>query len=676
MSLHRLSRKLRGPFNFLRPRGPEIERLIPDAERILPAPQKVFLDDETATPLEGYPILQSATLSGLAGALERYVEAEEVAEVERTRRAPFDARGLSSLWRDYSQSLAHALGKATRASHGRQFPEIFWLLHSQSTARVFKGSNRRILRIDLEIGRSQGELIKYRVFDRWLDRTLQVAYEVARRAADQIEGSENDQFPPLLRRMADNVLIFTQEHISQDLQEIAGYLKGHLQIDGRDLRRRLEALREWHGIELERHADLRALGTHILGVGDPPAPEDLLRIPGYLHYLAKRPGYDARRLLDPQAVDLWDQLLEKLQEFEIYLGLRRRILPVTEIEGRPSCRDPGLAWSGPGWTDLVLSTATRPLDFFHEWVVEPVVERFGMIYDLTSFTEVVSQLRRQGKEVQDRAFRSAFDLQRWIDRHARGHRLRLEKYLGDGALYSGRHPKRLLLVSVLIQRRYRQIVDEGFPFNRGMRVALNFGTYRLLPIGGSDITEAHRYEFLGHGIVELSRLVTGKATREIEEIKNLLVRRGYPEGTVDRFFAPLVQHKVELVDRDQLARRFFAYINRYGNLINEGIVATQDFIVQLERAGPVGELSRGVLGGRAYVVLQLREDGLSLRVGLRKLGLAAFKGLGKVPVVEIVDGDEWTDDDLLPLPGGRLSTLLEQQFHSPADREEQELPSA
>lgn len=668
MSLHRLCRQLRGPFNFLRPQAPEIERLVPDAERVLPRPQKVFLDDEAATPLEGFPVLADNRMAILLEGLESYVRAEEIAEVARIRRTAFDAQTLLTAWQTYRRPLALALTNATTASHGRQFPEVFWLVHSLSVARTFKESTRRILKIDVALGRSSGDQVKYRVFHRWLDRVLQVSHEVARRSADQVEGLEGDQFPQLLRCMADNVLIFTEEHVSQDLAEIASYLRGHLEVDPKDLLGRLRALRTWHREEIERSDELRAVAATLLGAGDPPDADDLLHRPGYATFLSRRRGYDTRRLLDSEAIALWERLLEKLQEFEVFLGLRRRILPVAEVEGHPISRDPGLSWAGPGRSDLALSNATRPFDFFHEWVVEPVVERFGMIYDLTSFTEVVSQLRRRGSEEQDRAFRHAFDFQRWIDRQARGHRLRLEKYLGDGALYSGRHPTRLLLVAVLLQRHYRKAIEVGFPFDRGMRIALNYGSYRLLPVGGDDPGEEHRYEFLGHGIVELSRLVTGKATREIEEVKNLLVHRGYPERTVDRFFAPLAHQNLDLVDPGQQRRTFFAYINPYGALVNEGIVATQDFVVELERTGRLGVLRQGLQDGRAYIVHDIEEDGLVVRVGMRKLGLAEFKGLGRLPVFELVDGDGWGDADLLPLPNGRLSVVLERQFHRPVDK--------
>ena len=63
-----------------------------------------------------------------------------------------------------------------------------------------------------------------------------------------------------------------------------------------------------------------------------------------------------------------------------------------------------------------------------------------------------------------------------------------------------------------------------------------------------------------------------------------LVNLGYPEAAVNRFFAPLLEHNVDVVDKREEARGFYAYINPNGNLVNEGIVATGPFIARLERA--------------------------------------------------------------------------------------------
>jgi hypothetical protein len=245
---------------------------------------------------------------------------------------------------------------------------------------------------------------------------------------------------------------------------------------------------------------------------------------------------------------------------------------------------------------------------------------------------------------------------------ADGRRLKLEKYLGDGAFYSSRRGERMLGAAVQVQRLYEQALAEGFRFDRGIRIALNFGQYRLIPIHVSE-TGAERYEFFGHGLVELSRLTTGKASREIEEIKTMLINLGYREEVVHRFFAPLLQRNVDTVDRREEARRFHAYINRNGNLVNEGIVATGAFLDQLDGELRFEDLRRATEGDRRYVAVEIvdrpsgagpadrrgRAEGLV--VGLRKLGIASLKGLDKLPVFEVVDLGDRVFAELEPLTG-------------------------
>jgi len=297
-------------------------------------------------------------------------------------------------------------------------------------------------------------------------------------------------------------------------------------------------------------------------------------------------------------------------------------------------------------------------------VVDPRVERYGLIYDISEFSQTVSVLQRAGAEAQDEAFRMMFRFQRRVNRLALARRAKMEKYLGDGAFYSSREAKNLLVCALHVQRYYEQALADGFPFDRGLRLALNYGHYRLIPMGGGP-EESERYEFFGHGLVELSRLATGKATREIEEVKNMLITQGYPEATVQRFFAPLTQGNLDLVDKREEARQFHAYIDRNGNLVNRGLVATGPYVAQLERELGQRLLYRAADGGRGYVMLELEDGGERLVVGLRKLGLAQLKGLEKLSVYELVDGGAFGEESLAdrgePLDGG-LVGAVEREF--------------
>lgn len=661
-SLASLARALRGPLSFLRDDPEEIYRLMPELTQLLPLPQRVYLADEGATPLVGYPVLASPGMKQLRETLASYIRAEEEAQVAPLLRRAVDAPGLQAAWESYRVILARATENVTTSSYGRHFPDFFWLLHSLDVARLLKETPRRITRLNLNLGKEQGGPLKYKVFYRYLDRVLSLTYDLAHRLAGDTEELEEEIFPALLSRMRDNVLIFTEDHISPDLGELTHYLQGYLKIDGADLRFRYAKLLEWLQERLAADAGLRAAATHLLRVSPHADARELVRYRGFVEYLSGLPGYDARVLFSPEKVQVWEALLVKLKEFELFHGIRRLVVSVQQQDDALVLVDKSLNRTWVGGPPIVeVSSATRPLDFMAPWVVDPQISRFGMIYDVTDFSHIVSLLRRASSEEQDRSFRLMFRFQRRVHRLAASQRLKLEKYLGDGAFYSARDAYRMLIVGLQVQRYYRQALEEGFPFNRGMRIALNFAQYRLLPIHGGGVNEPERYEFFGHGVVELSRLTTGKSMRELEEFKVLLVNLGYPEATVHRFFAPLTTAEHDVVDKREERRAFYAYINRNGNLVNEGIVATSQLVERLAHEEPAQKLYPLRYEGRGYVALALElPDGKCL-AGIRKLGIVKLKGLEPLAIYELVDGGPFPAG-LQPLPGADLMTELDRDY--------------
>lgn len=664
---------LQGPFNFLRQEPEEILRLMPDLQKALPTPRPIFLEDESAKPLLGFPVLLSEGMEALRQALRQYIAAEEGVQVAMVRRdTAYDRKSYNACWERYRSLLSRAVENATTSSYGRQYPAIFWLHHSLEVARTLKDTPKRIARLDTEIGRRQGDAIKYRVYDRFLDRVLATTYEMVQKVAGATEEIEEELFPRLLTRMRDNVLIFTEDYIGRDLAELGSYFAGSLRIDGRDFRQRLEELVRWHAEQLAGDKELRSLAVHVAGMDPAKEARDLLNRPGWLTFLAGRKGYNAAKLLPPPLVQVWESLLIKLKEFELMHGLRRALVTV-ELRSGAVDLDSTLGvdrWAGTmiardirstAGGETRLSSATRPLDFMEAWVVDPRVERFGMIYDISDFSQTLSVLHRGGNESQDEAFRRMFRFQRRINRLAHAHRAKLEKYLGDGAFYSSREATNLLVCSVHLQRYYEQAVREGLPFDRGMRIALNYGSYRMIPMGARP-EEGERYEFFGPGLVELSRLTTGKATQEIDEVKTMLMSQGYPEATVHRFFAPLAARNVDVVDKREEARRFYCYINRNGTLHNNGMVGTGPFVAELEKELKHPRLRRGTDGQRIYVLLEVEHAGDRMTVGFRKLGFAHLKGLEKLAVYEIVDGATLDPASYADLPGLGLSAAIEREF--------------
>jgi len=665
-SLAFLARALKGPLNFLEPEPEEIYRLLPEVSAHLPIPQRIYLADESATPVLGYPVLVTPELEELKEALAGYVLAEEEVQCRIHLRQSYDTSIHADAWERYRALLERATENVTVSSYGRQFPDIFWLHHSLDVARLLKETPRRVSRFDSNLGREKGGPLKYEVFFRYLDRVLALTYDQVDHLATDTEEHEQELFPTLLTRMRDNVLILTEDHVSPDLAELSTYFQDHLHIDGRDLRYRMAKLAEWHADRWKRDPTLRSVSQTLLGAESSGDPRELFRRRGYVRFLSGWDGYDARRLLPPEQILVWEKLLLKLKEYELYHGLRRLIVPLFEHGGTLCFRERSLnrTWVGPSVVEV--SAATRPMDFMAPWVVDPLVSRFGLIYDITDFSQTVTHLRRAGSEIQDRSFRQMFRFQRRINRLAGTYRLKLEKYLGDGAFFSSRESWRMIIVALNVQRFYREALRDGFPFDRGLRIALNYGQYRLLPIQGANPGEPERYEFFGHGVVELTRLTTGKSMREIEEIKILLVNFGYPERTVHKFFAPLAAKgasgEMDLVDKQEEDRRFYAYINRNGKLVNEGIVATDEYVRALHDERPFRTLYQVEDQGHSYVGFTLDAGEGRLYVGLRKLGIASLKGLEPLPVYEVVDGTSWSGQSMREVDGTDLLTALERNY--------------
>lgn len=647
----------RGRFVFLRPTPEEIRRVIPAAEDVLPPPQPIFLEDEDAQPVVGYPILRSDGLGELTESMAQALDAEEGAQVAVFNRSAFDSRAYAQAWERYTGTLSQVLEHSLVASVGYDYAAVFWLHHSLEIARRLQETPRRVRRRDATLGRDHGDEVKYRILAKWSDRVDDVVGTLTERLSPELDSAPEELAPALLARMRSNVLLLTEDYVSPDLSELQSYFHGHLQIDGRDFRRRMRELEALTAELVQNDPLVRSAAGEL--VGDPlEEPKTLVYRQGFVPFLARHPRYDPDRLLSPEQVTRWTRLLDQLKEFEILHALRKMIVPLVREKGALVSRDRSIntTWVG-GPPVLEVSNATRPIDFTAPWIVDPVVHRYGLVYDITDFSATITMLGRREVSAVENAFRMSAQLQRRIDRMASSLRVRLEKYLGDGAFYSGRHPRRLLALAIRLQRLYPRFVDDGFPFDAGMRIALNFGEYRLLPLD-SPGSEEPQYEFFGHGLVELSRLSTGKKTQEIDDFKNYLIAQGYPEAAVYKFFAPMTRRSAELVSKIDERRRFFAYINSTGTLINEGIVATEPFI---ERLGAFDSMAYGRMQQRGFIVVPLETDDGTLQVGLRKLGVASFKGLDPMPVYEIVDFAA-PDDAPREIPTQPLLGSLERLF--------------
>jgi len=289
-------------------------------------------------------------------------------------------------------------------------------------------------------------------------------------------------------------------------------------------------------------------------------------------------------------------------------------------------------------------------------VVTASVRRFGLVYDLTAFTETLEEIRKRGRRAEERALQFMYIFQRRLDEIRRRRRLTFEKFLGDGAFYSSRRASRTVAAACEIQMLYDRLRSRGFPFSRGIRMAVNFGTYQLLPMMTGD-DGGTRFEFFGHGVVELLRLTTGKSTREVDEIAEFLISSGYSPALVDDFLAPLAAARSGVPEGSP--RPYTVRVDQRGELINEGIVLTPAVVEELAREASEVRPVVATAFGHRWVVLPLREAGSpDIAVGLRFVGMARLKGL---PPLEIVEANPWPAppaEDARTAPDQPLPSLL------------------
>jgi hypothetical protein len=637
---------LRGPYNFLTG-AEEIERSFGNLVRLLPPPMPVQIAREHATPAAGYLVRRSRALERLEELFLEFFRALERVQVA-ARKAPGGGRAeLEAAWGRYRGALVPLLDNVLASDYGRGFTQVFWLHLSSAVARAVSGSGRRLRELDAPLARERGDAMRYSLLLQFLDRLFEIVYERVDHHAERTGQAELRLAPQLLVRMRDNVLIFTEDHVGRDLSELAGYFRGYLRVDGPELLYRVALVRRWHRDLYPRDRQLQFAAEYLVAGHAPPDPDQLLLYPGYLAFLSAHPTFESERFLSAAEVRLWAGLLGKLKEFEILNAARRSVVEVdVDTDGVVRCDQRAVRRLGLGAEPATLAPDTHPLDFGAPWVVDSEVSRVGLIYDITDFSSVISRIGLSDRDEQQRSFQHMFLLQHHFNGLAGNLGLRREKYLGDGAFYSGRRPDRALLLALLVQRRYRRAIVEGFPFDRGMRLALNFSSYRLMPFAGSS-TEAGRHEVFGRGVVELSRLVSGKKGLDLDEIMVTLKANGYDDQSIHEFFSPLLQGDIGLAERDQPAQ-FSARVSQSGSLVNEGIVATVGFVQRLA-AQRLEPYYSHLAAGRRWVALHVVDErGARHVAGIRRLGAVDLKGLDRIGVYEVVDGEGWRLEDVLP----------------------------
>jgi hypothetical protein len=626
----------------------EVERALADLfeERILPQPTKIFPADETQPPILGFPVSDSPVMKELEQKLDRWVSEEITWQLNRAE--PKDK--AQTAFTAYVTQLMKVAENALMSNLLNDYHAIFWLTHSLDLARHFSSIPRRVSAHDTQAGRALGDSLKYRIFGRWVSETREQMTQMCARAGALLEGEEQRGFQ-FFRLLQDDVLILTEEFVGPDLRELRSFVAGYLRRDFQAFRESFERLRTTAAELVQRDRTFRA-ALPLFGATD-EITLALLLDPRFEVFFFDHPA--AQNAVTREEREQFQLIARRVREFAVLNQLRRGILWLTSLpDGTVISAD---RRNGSNW-----SRSTRPLDFGRTGVVDPMVHRFGMIYDISKFSETLGNIRRGGGKEELRSYRHMLVFQRKLDTIASRHLLQFEKFLGDGAFYTTRRALRIVRAAVEIQRFYTEMKRKGFAFNRGLRIAINYGYYRLLPMKTSDAHEQIT-EFYGPGIVELSRLTTGKANKEIEELAEFLVAHGYDEHKVTQFFAPLARG-VDVIDRTQSSREYYAYIDGNSHLVNEGIVASMALVQELsnELGVEAQPLFRVRSSFGSYIAFAPSIPGVEL-LGVRLLGMVALKGLDNIDVAEIVPLAQGEAEDVTPLdPHESLIMLLRQDM--------------
>ncbi|HKO00977.1 MAG TPA: hypothetical protein VJ032_04755, partial [Thermoanaerobaculia bacterium] len=601
-----------------------IDELIPGGETALPQPMKIYPANEAHAPVLGFPVAESPVMKELDAKLERWIADEIASHVSRQPQAREKAQ-LS--FNAYAGPLVKVAENALLSNVLNDYHAAFWLAHSFDLARQFASIPRRISAVDTQIGRTQGDALKYRIYARWSNDIRELMSQAAARAATVLDGEEQRSIR-FLRLLQDDILVFTEEFIGPDLRELRSFISGHLRKEHQTFKDVFDRVRVAATDLLQKDRTFRAAVPLFGANPDAGITLALLLDARFQTFLFEQATVQNAAKGDDR--ELFVQVTRRMREFALLSQLRRAIVFMTTTpDGHVISTDKRSSMA------YAYSRATRPMDFGKPGVVDPMVHRFGLIYDISAFSETLGNIRRGGRKEEVSSYRQMLLFQRRLETIAQRHLLQFEKFLGDGAFYTTRRALRLVHAAVEIQRNYSDMKRKGFAFNKGLRIAINYGYYRLLPLRtGSDPSDRIT-EFYGPGIVELSRLTTGKANKEIEEIAAFLVSHGFEQQNVQRFFAPL-ERGVDLVDHTQQAREFYAYVDNNGHLANEGIVGSWEFLQELstELLSESLPLYRLRAPWGSYIGFAPSLPGVDF-IGVRLIGMVSLKGLDRVEIGEI-----------------------------------------
>ncbi len=603
--------------------------LFPALATSLPAPFPIFGRDEERVVTWGYPLLLSEGVLKLRRDLDGLVNAE-VDFRQQTRSENGDEKRRMMALRDrYHKSISAILQNVLMNDYHRGLVDLFLLFHSHEVCRALSKVRASPAHPHDNRESSGPEHMRQGIATVIADLLRRAALTAVDRLKRLAEVQVTPALTPLLGIICRDHLLLSESRPPGRLTQLSGFLQSRF-------RQNAEALTAANRDSLTRLGEMVHRQPEVgnllrLAVGSTlnfDRPESLLE-PRLLDAI-KTSGLADRLHLSVVQMDLLRDLGLRLKNFELLAALRRRVLSMQK-------QGVALVLAGPSSATPIAKT-TRPYDFTAPGVIDSAVRRFGLIYDLSNFTTVLEEVRKAGRMAEERALQFMYVFQNRLEAIRRRRRLTFEKFLGDGAFYTSRRALRIIAAACEIQHVYEQLRNIGFPFNHGIRIALNFGFFRLLPMLHPG-PEANRFEFFGHGIVELARLTTGKSAREVSDIAEFLIHSGYDPGEVDLFLSPLSSARS---GNEQISTRpYAATIDSHGELVNEGIVVALPFIEELELEMEIENLAVATIDVSEWVFFQIDPDlPDTLYVGLRYLGVARLKGLAPQELAEAVVWDE------------------------------------
>ena len=607
--------------------GGSWRELFPALATSLPAPFPLFGRDEERVVTWGYPLLLSDGVLKLRRDLESLVVTEAECRLQPNQGNGDDRQRMVANRDRYHRSISTTLENVLMNDYHRGLVDLFFLFHTGEVTRVLAKVSRAAPQANGDESRTSGDEMRQAVATTIADLLRRAALTAVDHLRQLAEVQVTPTLSPLLGIICQDQLLLIDSRPPRDLLQLSSYLQARF-------RQRAEALVEANNDVLDRLRDLVARKTEVgkllrMAVGSSlklDRPESLLE-PRLLDAIQNAGLADSLHLSVVQT-DLLRDLGLRLKTFELLAALRRRIL-LMQRQGT------ALVLTGPSSATPIAKT-TRPYDFTTPGVVDSSVRRFGLIYDLSNFTTVLEEVRKAGRMAEERALQFMYVFQNRLEAIRLRRRLTFEKFLGDGAFYTSRRALRAMAAACEIQHVYEQLRNIGFPFNHGIRIALNFGVYRLLPMLHPG-SQAKRFEFFGHGIVELARLTTGKSAREVSDIAEFLIHSGYDPDEVELFLSPLGTARS---GHEQMStRQYSATIDAHGELVNEGVVVAMPFIQELELELEISTLSVVELDNMRWLVFPI-DPGMpdTLYVGLRYLGVARLKGL---PPQELAEAMVW-----------------------------------